>query len=122
MSKVNDFDYTVYLSLPDLFKKNLRDLKLSEVVIRQNKFNTFLKRLERYNTRKNNKTENNKQDVLKNAISLYDGREMMYNAFNKGIFPRVKGVNKGEVKLEKICEAYEESTSDEDMDSDSSIG
>ena len=47
---------------------------------------------------------------------------MMYNAFNKGIFPRVKGVNKGEVKLEKISEAYEESTSDEDMDSNSSIG
>ena len=117
MSKVNDFDFTDYLSLLDLFKRIYsRDLKLSEVIVKQNKFNALLKRLEKYNTRKNNKAENNKQDVLKNARPFHDGREMMYNVFNEGIFPHVKGVDKGKDKLETISEADEESTTDEDID------
>ena len=117
MSKVNDFDFTDYLSLLDLFKRIYsRDLKLSEVIVKQNKFNALLKRLEKYNIRKNNKAENNKQDVLKNVRPFHDGREMMYNVFNEGIFPHVKGVDKGKDKLETISEADEESTTDEDID------
>ena len=87
-----DHDFSDYSSLKELFRPiYFRKLTIEEAERIQDEFNNILGVLEDYPA-KAPKYKEHKKNLLINAKSFYDEREMIANAFKNGIFPLVPSV------------------------------
>ena len=90
-SPKNCFDFRMFMSLKPFFQTNYFGEVLTSPIERdQDVFGDMIEKLKKYKprTKDNIKDKNN---VLKNAQNLYDGREMIINAFKNKLFPLYSG-------------------------------
>ena len=94
------FDFRMFLPLKPFFDR----IYFGEVLIpategEQIVFDEILKRLKKYAPRAENNVDD-KNNVLKNAQNLYDGREMIIDAIKNKLFPLASGNYYEEVEEE----------------------
>ena len=78
---MNKFDFREYDSLKELLKAiYYRNLKIEDAEGKQDEFVAIFNALEKYNPRKSDYVTARK-NILRNAKNIYDGREMIINAF-----------------------------------------
>ena len=90
-SPKNCFDFRMFMSLKPFFQTIYFGEVLTSAIERdQDVFGDMIEKLKKYKprTKDNIKDKNN---VLKNTQNLYDGREMIINAFKNKLFPLYSG-------------------------------
>ena len=84
---VYEFDFREYDSLKELLKAiYYRNLKIEDAERKQDELVAVFNALEKYNPRKSDYVTARK-NILRNAKNIYDGREMIINAFKNKLFP-----------------------------------
>ena len=84
-----DYGFSEYRLLKELFNAiYYRNITIEKAERIQEEFNAIIDALKKYKSKKA-KHKENKEKLLINAQNLYDGTEMIINAFKKGIFPLV---------------------------------
>ena len=108
-SPKNDFDFRMFLPVKPFFQRiYFGDILIPAVERDQDVFDTIVKKLKKYKPRTENNI-NDKDNVLKNAQNLYDGREMIINSFKNKLFSFYSG-NYYEEFIEKSSESEGEIT------------
>ena len=120
-SPKKDFDFSMFMALKPLFKTIYYGEMLIPAIEReQGIFDDKIEELKKYRPR----TENNisdKNKVLTNAQNLYDGREMIINAFKNKLFPLYSGNYYEEFKEKSSeSEGEDEKPEDKTLDIDTS--
>ena len=88
-SNANEFDFRDNSSLKELFKQiYYRNIKTEDVERKQDEPVAVYNALEKYNPKKPDYVTARK-NLLINAKKIYDGKEMIINAFKNGIFPLI---------------------------------
>ena len=86
-SNVNEFNFREYNSLKELFKAiYYRNRKIEDAERKQDEFMGIYNALNNYGARKPEYVTA-KSNLLINVKKIYDGREMIINAFKNKIFP-----------------------------------
>ena len=104
-SSKNDYDFRMFSSLKPFFETTYYGKVLIPVPKNeQNASDEKLEDLKNYSPKISNNIET-KDNILKNAQNLYDGREMIINTFENKLFPLASG---------NYYKEFEESTESEE--------
>ena len=104
-STKNDFDFRMFLPLKLFFNSiYFGDVLIPAVEREQDVFEKILENFKKYKPKTDSNVDD-KNKTLTSAQNLYDGREMIINAFKKKLFPLLSGNYYEEFEEEELSES-----------------